>query len=73
MLAREREIRRVVDFGPGKARRTGRAYHDSLVGQMLYRDVEEFVDPSPEINSLIDESGHPRRASRSHEQEHHQS
>jgi hypothetical protein len=44
VLAGKCEIGWVVDFGPWKSRRAGRAYHDSFVSQVLYGHVEKLVD-----------------------------
>jgi hypothetical protein len=46
VLAGKCEIGWVVDFGPWKSRRAGRAYHDSFVTQVLYGHVEKLVDPA---------------------------
>src|SRR5215831_13846709 len=44
MLARESEIRRVVDLGPGQTGRAGVSDLRALVGQLLHSDIEEFID-----------------------------
>jgi hypothetical protein len=44
VLAGKYEVGWVVDFGPWKSRRAGRAYHDSFVSQVLHSHVEKLVD-----------------------------
>src|SRR5215470_7739308 len=59
MLASKSEVRWVIDFGPRKVRCAGRAYHDSLVNQVLNCNVEKLID-SPGRNQLVHRTEEPR-------------
>ena len=44
MLARKRQVRWIIDFGPGQTSRAREAHLHSRVGQFLYGHIEKFVD-----------------------------
>jgi hypothetical protein len=42
----ERQIDWIIDFGPGQSISARIADRHSFVREFLYRDIEEFVDPT---------------------------
>src|SRR5215475_3879776 len=51
MLARKCQVRRIVDFGPRKSCRAGKAHMHSAIRQLLHGNIEELVD-----SALVNES-----------------
>lgn len=44
MLASKRQVRRIIDFGPGQTGGARKTHLHASVGELLHGHVEEFID-----------------------------